>query len=270
MDDKNAFRSAIFITGAARGIGLATAKRFAAAGWFVGMADVDRQRLESARSEVGNDRSVAVILDVRHRSEWHAALKEFAEASGGRLDILVNNAGIVRFGLFEDIPADDYDALVDINLKGAINGAYCALPLLKSAPSPRLINVASCAALYGGANLAVYSATKSALRGLSEALDTEFSSHGIEVRCIMPWSVETAMLDETRAGTKQTLRDELSSFPIITAEDVANDIWLAAHDKGLHYPVGSFGKRLRLVTRLFPNLIRNQSKKRWLADRAGK
>ncbi|MDP9104184.1 MAG: SDR family NAD(P)-dependent oxidoreductase, partial [Pseudomonadota bacterium] len=138
MADAN--RSSIFITGAASGIGLATAKRFAAAGWFVGLADIDTAGLETALRAVGAGNGVAIALDVRDRAQWTAALERFGAASGGRCDVLFNNAGIGRYGWFEDIDPDEADLEIDINLKGVVNGAYAGLALLKATPGSRLIN----------------------------------------------------------------------------------------------------------------------------------
>ncbi len=157
-------RKSIFITGAASGIGLASAKRFAAAGWFVGLSDIDAVGLKAALAAIGPDNGATYKLDVRHREAWDNALGAFAKLTGGKLDVLLNNAGIARFGALEKLSEADCDLQVDINIKGVINGARAGLTTLKAA-SGRLINVASCAGLYGSPKLAVYSATKFAVRG---------------------------------------------------------------------------------------------------------
>ena len=97
--------------------------------------------------------------------------------------------------------------MIDINIKGVVNGAYAALPYLKVTPNSRLINIASCASLYGTPRLAVYSATKFAVRGLSEALDIEFGRHDIAVSCVMPWFIDTPLLDDAGGGANEHLRD---------------------------------------------------------------
>lgn len=253
-------RPSIFITGAASGIGLATAKRFASAGWFVGLADINEAGLAAALETIGASNGVTVALDVRDRGQWTAAIATFAAASGGRCDVLFNNAGIARYGWFEDIPPEDADLEIDINIKGVINGAYAGLDLLKATPGSRLINMASCAGLYGPARLAVYGATKFAVRGLSEALDGEFARHGVAVKCIMPWFVETPILDTATRGTNAAIRDGLSQQPVYTADEAAEVVWTAAHGSELHYVVGKAAQRLRFAARFMPNGLRKRMK----------
>lgn len=168
-------RKAIFITGAASGIGLATAKRFAKEGWFIGLADVNRRGLDVALTEIDPMNGIAIELDVRDRDAWKHALEQFATASSGRLDALMNNAGVASYGYLEEQSEEEVDHQIDINIKGVINGARAAFPYLEKTPGSTLINISSCASIYGAPKLAVYCATKFAVRGLSEALDIEFA-----------------------------------------------------------------------------------------------
>lgn len=253
-------RSAIFITGGASGIGLATAKRFANAGWFVGLADINAPGLTSALEAIGAENGITHELDVRDRGQWAAAIEAFGAATGGRCDVLFNNAGIARYGWFEDIAPDEADLEIDINIKGVINGAYAGLELLKASPGSRLINMASCAGLYGPPRLAVYGATKFAVRGLSEALDVEFARHGVGVRCIMPWFVETPILDSPTRGTNAAIRDSISQQPIYTPEEAAEVVWKAAHGTDLHYVVGKAAEQLRFAARFTPRQVRKRLK----------
>ncbi|MGE5567327.1 MAG: SDR family oxidoreductase [Parcubacteria group bacterium] len=255
-----AHRKAIFITGGASGIGLATAKRFAAEGWFVGLADINHAGLKAALDAIGKDNGKTYVLDVRDRETWATALADFTRKAGGRLDVLLNNAGIAAYGFFEDVSEDEEDRLVDVNIKGVMNGARAGLPYLKATPDARLINVASCAGLYGAPKLAVYSATKFAVKGLSEALDIEFARHGVQVRCIMPWFIETPILDAGAQGSNEKMSDTLRSggMEVYPVEDAADVIWQAAHGKELHYTVGKRAKQLRFASRFMPGSIRRQ------------
>lgn len=257
-------RKAVFITGAASGIGLASAKRFAAEGWFVGLSDIDATGLKTALAAVGPDNGATFALDVRDRTAWTAALADFARLTGGRLDVLLNNAGVARFGPFESHDDAEIDLQLDINLKGVISGARAALPWLKATPGSRLINVSSCAGLYGAPGLAVYSATKFAVRGLSEALDVEWKPHGVSVACVMPWFVETPILNAGAPGTNQTMADTLRSdgLPVYPVEDAAEVVWRAVHGKDLHYFVGKRARQMRFASSHMPGVVRKQLRSR--------
>jgi NADP-dependent 3-hydroxy acid dehydrogenase YdfG len=253
-------RKAIFITGAASGIGLATARKFAAEGWFVGLADINKAGLKAALDAIGKDNGKTYVLDVRDRETWASALADFTKASGGRLDVLLNNAGIASYGFFEEVSPDEEDRLVDINIKGVMNGARAGIAHLKQTPGAKLINVASCAGLYGAPKLAVYSATKFAVKGLSEALDIEFARHGVQVRCIMPWFIETPILDAGAQGSNEKMSDTLrrDGLDVYPVEDAAEVIWQAAHGGDLHYTVGKRAKQLRFASRFMPGSVRKQ------------
>ena len=142
-------RKSIFVTGAASGIGAETAQHFARKGWFVGLYDIDETGLAACAKKIGLDNCVTGHLDVRDRDQWETAVKQFAGATDGQMTALFNNAGIGRHGWFEDIAPDDSDAIIDINVKGVINGVYAALPLLKGTKGARIVNVASTAGFVG-------------------------------------------------------------------------------------------------------------------------
>ena len=171
-------RKSIFITGAASGIGAETARHFSKRGWFCGLYDVNTAGLDAVEAEIGASNCMKAKLDVRNREDWAAATKDFGEATEGAMNVLFNNAGIGRHGWFEDITGEDNDAIIDINVKGVVNGVQAALPLLKATSGARVVNTASTAGVVGSPQLAVYSATKFAVRGLTEALDAESQDVG--------------------------------------------------------------------------------------------
>jgi NAD(P)-dependent dehydrogenase (short-subunit alcohol dehydrogenase family) len=217
-------RPAIFISGAAAGIGRATAERFISEGWFVGLYDVDEGGVRKLAEQFGAQQSVAGKLDTTDPAGFELALAGFFKASGARLDVLFNNAGIAAVDAFENIPLQRHHRVVDVNLKGVINACYAALPYLKQTPGARVISMCSASAIYGAPDFAVYSATKFAVRGLTEALNVEWQRHGILVMDLMPLFVATPMVNqfETRPKSLTSLGTNL------TPQDVAAKVWRAA------------------------------------------
>ncbi|MCR9268401.1 MAG: SDR family oxidoreductase [Hyphomonadaceae bacterium] len=254
-------RKSIFITGAASGIGAETARLFQSRGWFCGLYDINEEGLKAVADELGADNCHVARLDVTKRQDWAAAVAEFAKATDGKMHVLFNNAGIGRHGWFEDIPPEEADLIVDINVKGVINGIYAAIPLLKQTQGARIVNTASTAGVVGSPRLAVYSATKFAVRGLTEALDVELSGLGIRCTSLMPWFIDTPILDMgLTEGANVKMSDELRDneqevYPVSLAAETA---WEAAHGKDVHYMAGKLAKRARFVSRFLPGMMKKQ------------
>jgi NAD(P)-dependent dehydrogenase (short-subunit alcohol dehydrogenase family) len=205
-----------FITGAASGIGRATAELFAARGWWIGAADRSGAGLEALQDQLGADRCRPWVLDVTDKAAYDAVIAELDEETGGRLDLIHNNAGIGVAGFFEDIPIEESLRVVDVNLVGVINGIYAALPLLKATPDSLCFTTSSSAATYGAAHLAVYAATKFAVKGLTEALAVEFSRFEVRVADVLPGTIDTAIFRETPVyvdGVRQPGIDHASEAP---------------------------------------------------------
>ena len=129
-------QKSIFITGAAAGIGRATAVTFARIGYTVGAYDIDAVGLKSLADEIDRLGAKAVTghLDVTDADETAQRVAEFARAAGGRLDVMVNNAGILLTGRFEDIAVQAHHKEIDINTKGVVNGLHAAFPYLRATP----------------------------------------------------------------------------------------------------------------------------------------
>lgn len=252
MAAPSATHSAVLITGAAAGIGRACAERFAREGWFVGLCDIDERGVQALAQQLG-PRTFAARLDVTDAVDWQQVLTAFFEAGGRRLDLLLNNAGVLVSGHFGEIPLEKQLWLVDVNFKGVINGCHAALPYLKQTPQARLINMASASAIYGAPSLAVYSATKFAVRGLTEALQIEWKPLGIAVSDIWPLYVQTKMIDAVGAGGQKSLD---SMGVRLTPQDVADTVWRAAQRPGrTHWIVGLQAKLTALAVRLSPSFL---------------
>ncbi len=254
----------VFISGAAAGIGRATALAFAAKGYTVGAYDIDDAGLASLADQVRNMGGGVLTghLDVTDYDEMAARIGEFAGANANQLDVLINNAGILVPGRFEEIDVAASRRQVDVNCMGVINGLYAGFPYLRSTPSSVVVNLASASAVYGQSELAVYSATKFFIRGITEALNIEWERYGIRVIDMWPLYVQTKMTDGLHIGTTDSLGIHL------TPDDVAEAIVAAVHPSGLrrrsrqvHFAVGATAKAAT-YSRLLPGWANRQLQKR--------
>ncbi len=228
----------IFVTGAARGIGRSTSLLFARQGYRVGCYDIDvdgaRRVAEEIDAAAGMSMSCHGRIDVRNEESWTAAVADF-ESHTHRMDVLFNCAGILRAGRFEDISPTECKKQLDVNVMGVILGIQKSLALLERTAAEHgrsvIVSMSSASATYGQPELAVYSATKFAVRALTEALDVELRPRKIRVCDVMPSYVDTPMVHEQQYRPKTLDRLGVK----LTAEDVAEVVWKAAHGRGLHY-----------------------------------
>lgn len=224
-------RRTILITGAASGIGRATAELFAARGWFVGGFDVDSKGLATLRSSI-ND-GIFEPLDVSDRAAVGAAVVRFGDQTDGRLDLLFNNAGIDAKGAFSDMPWEAIARVVSVNLLGGMGLIQAAFPLLAATANSLCLTTASASAIFGAPGMAVYSATKHALKGLTEALSVEFAAAGIRAADLLPGIIDTGMLtQEDKARLPST-----GMWRPLGADVVAEAAWTAFHTDHLHHYV---------------------------------
>jgi NAD(P)-dependent dehydrogenase (short-subunit alcohol dehydrogenase family) len=262
-------QKSIFVTGAGSGIGRATAQLFAERGWFVGLFDVNPEGLDETAATLPEGQRISMTFDVRDRSGWTRAVDAFGQATGRRMHVLFNNAGVGRGGWIDEMSPDDIDLVVDVNLKGVLNGVVAALPLLRETPGARIVNTASVAGIVGAPRLSVYCATKFGVRGLTESLDVELSRYGVRVASLMPWFIDTPILDNIgEEGGNRRIRDSLmeNKTPIYPVRMAAERAWDAAHGEAIHYMVGKEAERARFAARFFPNALRNRIKRTFGAD----
>lgn len=255
-------RKAIFITGGGSGIGRATAQLFAGKGWLVGIADINEAGMRETAALLPTGLASLHRLDVRERHQWDAALADFAKISGGRLDCLFNNAGIGSGGTWDALEPDEADRVIDINFRGVVNGIYAARPYLLATPGSAIVNTGSASGFYGSPGLAVYSATKFAVRALTEALEIEFAADGIVVRSVMPGFIDTPLLNRAVPGTNETSRDRVvaAGLEFTPVERVAQAVWDAIHGDKVHIPVGKTARQLSFAMRWMPGRLRKRLK----------
>lgn len=258
-------RRTALVTGAASGIGRATALRFARGGFCVVAADVDDDGLATlaalapprAASGTGGEVRTA-HLDVTDADAWARVVAE-ARGIADRLDVLVNNAGLLVAGAFAETPVAAHAAVLDVNTRGVLLGCHASFEALAATPGSHLVNLASASAVYGQAGLATYAATKSFVRSLTEGLRTEWAPHGVAVADVWPLFVQTAMVDAIGPGTAM---DVLGVR--LTPDDVSATVWRAAHSRGpvgvrvlarTHHLVGGSTKATAMAARLSPEVV---------------
>lgn len=254
---KSGDRKSIFITGAASGMGKATADLFAEKGWFVGATDVNEAGLKALESEIGADNCFISTLDVTNGDAFASVLEAFAKDTDGTLDLLFNNAGIGAGGFFDEMTFDEVMAVVNVNFVGVMRGIHLAYPLLKATPNSLCFTTSSSSATYGMPGIAVYSATKHAVKGLTEALSIEFARHGVRAADVLPGLIDTPILPD---GTQDGAPTE-GMFRLMPASSVADSVWDAYHTpEKLHWYVPEEIGDLDKAAGNTPELVREQIK----------
>ena len=200
--------ASVAITGAARGIGYATAQAFVAQGARVFIGDLDADLAKTAAATLG---CFGAALDVRSRESFAAFLADI-EAP---LQVLVNNAGIMPAGRFVDEPDAVTDAIVDVNLNGVLRGTKLVLPGMLDRRSGHIVNVASYLGMVPAAGLASYCATKHAVVGFSESVRDEVAGTGVTVTAVLPSAVRTDLVAGVKLG---------GLLPTVDPEDIADAI----------------------------------------------
>ena len=217
MDVRSLTDKRVLVTGAASGIGRATALAFAQRGADVVICDVNESGLQETAGEIERlgRRAFARRVDVSVRHE----MREFAawvHSTIGVLDILVNNAGVGLGATFLETPLEDWDWIVAINLMGVIHGCHFFIPpMVQRGAGGHVVNVSSAAGYVASPPLAAYSATKFAVLGLSEALRQELEPHGIGVTAVCPGIINTPITRSARlrgAAADERAREQMVRF----------------------------------------------------------
>ncbi|MGE8360447.1 SDR family oxidoreductase [Pseudomonas sp.] len=221
----------ILITGAASGIGAATARLFHARGWQVGLVDIDVAGLAALSGELGGAWHAA--LDVCDVAAVQGALADFCSRYDDQLRLLFNGAGILRCGYFEEIDQAEHARILQINVLGLLNVTHAAFAYLKRTPQAQVINMGSASGVYGAPFLASYSASKFAVRGLTEALELEWGRHGIRVGDLMPPFVSTPMVASQQF--RVPAMDRLGVT--LEAGDIAEAAWQQMQQPRVHRPI---------------------------------
>jgi 3-oxoacyl-[acyl-carrier protein] reductase len=212
------------VTGGAKGIGLGIAEALARGGRRIALFDLDRASLDEASGALaaaGAD-VIGVVVDVTHSESVNRAVETVAEHFG-RIDVLVNNAGIVRDKLITKMSDDDWDAVIDVNLKSQFLCCRAVLGHMIAAQYGRIVNISSRAWL-GGVGQANYSAAKGGVVSLTRSLALEWAKAGVTVNAIAPGIVDTPLFRKFDPGLQERLKKSVPVQRVGTPEDIAQAV----------------------------------------------
>jgi 3-oxoacyl-[acyl-carrier protein] reductase len=216
------------VTGAAQGIGLSIARQLAACGAVVVLGDVDADKTQEAAKSIGG-RALGVAMNVTRGADVSAAV-ERVMTEFGRLDVLVNNAGITRDGLLIRMKEEDWDRVLDVNLKGTFHCTKAALGVMVKQRRGRVISIASIVGVMGNAGQANYAASKAAIIGFTKSIAREYANRAITANVVAPGFIKTAMTDQLTDDVQTRLRDQIPLGRLGTPEDIAQAVAFLASD----------------------------------------
>ena len=208
------------VTGGSRGIGLAIAEELARAGAKVAVVARDGGRAEQAAAGLEGEGHRGYACDVADPEACNALVKQ-VEADLGGVDVLVNNAGVTRDNLLMRIKDEDWDVVVDTNLRGAFNLMRAVSRGMMKKRAGRIVNVTSVVGLIGNAGQAIYAASKAGLVGLTKAVAKELASRGVLVNAVAPGYIETDMTSELPEGARETLSGQIALGRLGRPQDIA-------------------------------------------------
>ena len=233
----------VVLTGAASGIGRAAAQLFAKEGAIQVISDIDKKNLEETYETLGEakHRTMMIPMDVRNPNEVKIMIEKTIEVHK-KIDILVVNAGVVRVGPVEDFPDEDYDLLIDVNLKGTHYTCKYAVPFFKKQRFGSIITLASVAAHIGQVAHANYCSTKAGVLGYTRALALDLAPYNVRVNSVSPGATDTPMLQsdvakqaKDRGISYEEVKKEFEEEGVMgrwaTPEEIATGIIFLASDE---------------------------------------
>lgn len=229
----------VLITGAAGGIGAASARRFDEEGALLLLTDADGAGAQRLAQELG-DGAISRAHDVTSEADWQATVS-WALDTHGRIDVLLNNAGIFLAEALVDTSLEDFRRVLDVNVVGVFLGMRAVAPPMTDERSGSIINMSSVAGLTGGPYLTAYAASKWAVRGMTKVVARELARSGVRVNSLHPGQIDTEMNARQRAKTPELVERLISSIPlrrIGSPQEVAQAALYLACDESV-YATGS-------------------------------
>lgn len=226
-------KKTVFVTGGSRGIGRAISKLFSSNEYAVAFCynnSIEKALKSLNDIKVNSPNVMAVKCDVSDRKQVASAISQITERFGG-IDVMINNAGISSYGLFTDVSEDEFNRVCDVNFKGVFNCCQTVLPEMIAKKSGKIINISSMWGQIGASCEVVYSATKAAVIGLTQALAKEVAPCGINVNCICPGVITTDMLCDFTADELDALVCNTPVGRLGTPIDIAKTALFLASDE---------------------------------------
>jgi 3-oxoacyl-[acyl-carrier protein] reductase len=221
------------VTGGARGIGKAIALTFLREGAKVAIIDSDKERLEALKKEIKKENKEAMVIpcDITKGSDVNGMVDQVRKAFG-RIDVLVNNAGIIRRGTIETVTEEDWDRVIEVNLKGTFNCCRAVVETMKSQRYGKIVNISSIAGKMGDiASAPGYGPSKAGMDALTKTLARQLAQYRINVNGIAPHAIETEM---SAQWSEERRKEIIASIPLSRLgkpEDVANAVLFLASDE---------------------------------------
>lgn len=220
----------VLVTGASSGIGAATAIKLASNGAKVGLAARRADRLNDIVAKIKSDggQAIALEMDVVDSASVTKGVETLA-GEFGTVDIVFNNAGLMPLSDMDMLQTDEWNRMVDVNIKGVLNTTAAVLPYMIKQKSGHVVNTSSIAGRKVFAGLSVYCATKHAITALSDGMRMEMGKkHNIRVTCIQPGAVETELYDQIAdPAARQQMEDLKTQMEFLKAEDIAETVLFA-------------------------------------------
>ena len=222
------------VTGASRGIGKAIAIRLAACGANISLVARNQNELDAVQETINHTDGEAqsLIGDVSNLESFSDVVTHTIE-KWKQVDILINNAGITRDNIIMRMKADEWDNVIDINLKGCFNGIKAIAPTMMKNKGGRIINITSVIGQIGNAGQSNYAASKAGIMGLTKSMAKELGSRNITVNAVAPGYITTDMTNELNDDVKEKMKSSIPLGKLGTPDDVANLVcFLASDDAG--------------------------------------
>lgn len=237
-ESQDTTRRAALVTGSSRGIGFAVAEQLAAVGFNVALNCSSEAGLPALREQAGRIAGehgvqvVAIAASVADEAEANALVEQAHEAFG-RLDAVINNAGITRDGLMVRMKDDDFDRVIDVNLKGTFHICRAAGKIMMKQRYGRIVNMSSISGVGGNAGQANYAASKAGVIGLTKTIARELAARGVTANAVAPGFISTDMTDALSEKQREAIGEQIPMKRFGTVDDVAHLVgFLASEESG--------------------------------------